>query len=532
MLVTFFDPQPAALPDRVPSPFAMPPHSLALRAIEELRRDVARFPELATDGKMFGVLVVQAPDGRAGYLRAFSGMLGGTWFVDGYAPPAFEYELRETFWPAGEAEMAAFDAELVAIDARIAPLRRELEVLEATLRVELSELTERLAANREARHQARATAADATELHALNQLSRADGAEKKRLMAAQHAARTPLATALTSLADERRAIEKRKAARSRELLIAIHDTYRFANARGELRSLRDIFHPAEPPGGAGDCAAPKLLAHAYRERLQPIAFAEVWCGAPSPTGDRHDGVLYPACRGKCGPILSHALGGLASDPLPVFGSIVGPDEPRIVFEDDWLIVVDKPVGLLSVPGRGEALADCVQARLRVHHPELLVAHRLDLDTSGLIIAAKDQATYGALQRQFEERRIEKRYIAWVSRELATGEGAIELALRVDIDDRPRQIVDPVHGKPAITAWRALERRDGRTRVALFPRTGRTHQLRVHAAHPLGLDAPIVGDRLYSRVAHDEPRLLLHAEALTLTHPHTGELLAIEAPAPF
>jgi len=530
--VYVFDPQPASVPDRVPSPFAMPRHPLALRAIEELRRSLPAV-ELASPGhgKMFGVLVVALPDGRIGYLRAFSGMLGGTWFVDGYAPPVFDYARREAFWPAGEAEMAAFDRELAAVDDRLAVVRGELSALDERHRRTLAALDEQHAAGKAARHLARATA-DAAMLKLLARESQQDGVERKRLLAAQRAEREPGVERQRVLDDERRTIAARKAGRSRELLIAIHDTYQLANARGETRSLRELFAPAEPPGGAGDCAAPKLLAQAYREGMAPIAFAEVWCGAPPPTGDRHDGTLYPACRGKCGPVLTHALAGLDTEALPIFGLAPSTEPLRVVFEDAWIVVVDKPVGLLSVPGRGEQLRDCVQSRLRERHPELLLAHRLDLDTSGLLIGAKDLATYGALQRQFEERRIDKRYLAWVRGEVIGDEGTVELALRVDLDDRPRQIVDPVHGKAAITAWRVLERAQGRTRIAFVPHTGRTHQLRVHAAHPAGLDAPIVGDRLYARVTEDEPRLLLHAEAVAFTHPHTQARISLESKAPF
>jgi tRNA pseudouridine32 synthase / 23S rRNA pseudouridine746 synthase len=214
---------------------------------------------------------------------------------------------------------------------------------------------------------------------------------------------------------------------------------------------------------------------------------------------------------------------------------VADDEPRAVFDDEWIAVVEKPVGLLSVPGRSGLLKDSVLSRLRVRYPDAsgpLLVHRLDLDTSGLLIAAKDQQTYGALQQLFERREVEKRYVAWLDGTLAGERGTIELALRVDLDDRPRQIHDPVHGKPAVTDWQVLDRTSTRTRVALSPRTGRTHQLRVHAAHPLGLAAPIVGDRLYARNAHDEPRLLLHAEALSFVHPRTGQRLSLTCPVPF
>jgi tRNA pseudouridine32 synthase / 23S rRNA pseudouridine746 synthase len=207
-----------------------------------------------------------------------------------------------------------------------------------------------------------------------------------------------------------------------------------------------------------------------------------------------------------------------------------------VFEDDWLVIVDKPAGLLSVPGRSGQLRDSVQVRLRARHPDAsgpMIVHRLDLDTSGLVLVAKDAATHAALQKLFACRAIEKRYVAWldheVGRPVGADRGVVELALRVDLDDRPRQIYDPVHGVPAVTEWRVIERAAGRTKVALVPRTGRTHQLRVHAAHPLGIGAPIVGDRLYGRPGD---RLLLHAEGLAFVHPRTGARVSVERPAPF
>lgn len=206
-----------------------------------------------------------------------------------------------------------------------------------------------------------------------------------------------------------------------------------------------------------------------------------------------------------------------------------------MWEDDRIVVVDKPVGLLSVPGRSGRLRDSVLTRLHARYPDAsgpLLVHRLDLDTSGLLLAAKDQPTHGRLQEMFAKRLVDKRYVAVLDGVVAGDRGTIELALRVDLDDRPRQIYDPIHGKQAITDWQVLDRTSTRTRVALHPRTGRTHQLRVHAAHPRGLGAAIVGDRLYARDAREEPRLLLHAEAIAFTHPHTGERIDLSRPAPF
>lgn len=326
-----------------------------------------------------------------------------------------------------------------------------------------------------------------------------------------------------------------RTARSRELLPAIQDTYHFRNARGDTRGLRSLFAPAAPPAGAGDCAAPKLLAEAYAKELLPLALAEFWWGAPPRTGDRRSGAFYPACQGKCPPILAHMLDGLAADPAPQYASAaMAPHEPVVVYEDEHVVIVDKPSGMLSVPGLSQK--DCVSSRLSQRYPDAkgqLVVHRLDLDTSGLLLAAKDPAVFSALQRLFSLRQISKRYVAWLDGEVRDERGVIDLPLRMDVDDRPRQIHDPVHGKPAITSWELLERQAGRSKVAFVPHTGRTHQLRVHASNPLGLDAPIVGDRLYGREAPDHgERLLLHAEYLSFVHPVTGATVAVTREAPF
>ena len=334
-------------------------------------------------------------------------------------------------------------------------------------------------------------------------------------------------------AGAREVIKRRRAERSNEFLAKILAGYQLSNARGEVRSVSDLFAPDAPPGGAGDCAGPKLFAHAQRVGLQPIALAEFWWGATPATGSRRHGVYYPSCRGKCGPVLTHMLEGWDVEALTIPGAApIAPDEPRTLHEDERLVVIDKPAGLLSVPGRHGALRDCVLARLRARHPEAtgpMIVHRLDLDTSGVMLVAKDLPTYLDLQRQFAMRQVDKRYVAIVEGAVTGAEGAINLPLRVDLDDRPRQLHDPVHGKSALTTWTVLERQAGRTRVSLRPHTGRTHQLRVHAAHPLGLNAPIVGDRLYGTL---DARLFLHAERIRFVHPHRGETLELTSAAPF
>jgi tRNA pseudouridine32 synthase / 23S rRNA pseudouridine746 synthase len=540
--VTYFEPAVCCAGADLPA-FSMAgstPHPLALRAADELWAALAAAPPREAGGKMFGVLVVADAAGRLGYTRGYSGMLDGRWQQPGFVPPVFDAATRDAFWPAGEAELDALTAALEAArgDREAQALRLALAELRAQHEAELAALRDAHRHRRAERAAARAALAgraegDRSAAHALDQASRGDAAERRRLEAAHEVARAALVARMAERDAPVAALEQRRADRSRELQQQIHDSYVFCNVRGEGRRLTELFAPAVPPSGAGDCAAPKLLAHAFAGGLRPVALAERWWGPPPLSGGRIAGNFYPPCRGKCGPILAHVLDGLARERSPRFGdAFVAPEEPRHVFEDRWLVVVDKPCELLSVPGRSAELADSVLTRLRARYPQAtgpLLVHRLDLHASGLLLAAKDSTTHARLQQLFARRLIDKQYAAWLDGEPPGDGGVVELALRVDLDDRPRQIVDPVHGKPARTEWRVVERRAGRARVMLVPRTGRTHQLRVHAAHPAGLGVPIVGDVLYGR---PDRRLLLHAEELRFIHPHTGSPVVVRSPAPF
>ncbi|HEX8702807.1 MAG TPA: pseudouridine synthase [Myxococcaceae bacterium] len=555
-VVTYFEPQPASseVPVRLASPFAPgPPHPLARRAAEELRLRLRR-GELASAhvlsaldepgrGKMFGVLAVAAPDGRIGYLCAFSGMLGEHWHVEGFAPPLFDQAARDAFWPAAEAELDALDDRHTELTAGAEPtaLRTRLAELTARQASISAELRARHDANRRHRHKARQQLAEGplgdaerqAALHALAQESRADGEERQRLDGAHQQEREALESALRALDARRAELEHFRAGRSRQFWQQIAHAYVIPNARGEARTVADLFAPEPPPGGAGDCAAPKLLAQAYRHHLRPLALAEFWWGAPPVTGERRSGEYYPACQSKCGGVLPYMLEGLEVDPAPPLNEGPGLEpELRLVYEDPWLLVVEKPCGLPSSPGRHDSTRDSVLARLRQRFPDSpkpLLLHPLDAEASGLLLAARDADTLAALKRQFSQRQASKRYAAWLDGHVPGEHGLIELPLRADFEHRPRHLVDPLHGKHAVTEWRVTQHGGARTRVTLIPYTDRTHQLRVHAAHPLGLGAPIAGDRLYG---HDGTRLLLHADALTFTHPHTGKRLELQAAAPF
>ena len=331
------------------------------------------------------------------------------------------------------------------------------------------------------------------------------------------------------------ALKEERKQRSIALQQWIFEQFRLRNARGEEQDIYSIFTQTahrNPPAGTGECAAPKLLQYAYLNNLQPLAMAEFWWG-DSPKGEiRRHGHYYPACRHKCEPILSFMLQGLEVEPNPLLTSNTDATQLETVYEDDYLLVVNKPAGMLSVPGKtGQA---SVLTLLQERYPDAtgpILVHRLDMATSGLLLAAKDKDTHALLQKQFEGRTVKKRYIALLEGiPQAEPKGFIRLPLRPDFDNRPLQMVCYEYGKPAVTRYEIMDTENDRTRMAFYPETGRTHQLRVHAAHPEGLNCPIVGDPLYGQPAE---RLYLHAERLEFRHPVTdNRMLRIKKEAPF
>ena len=330
------------------------------------------------------------------------------------------------------------------------------------------------------------------------------------------------------------ALKEERKQRSIALQQWIFEQFRLRNARGEEQDIYSIFTQTahrNPPAGTGECAAPKLLQYAYLNKLQPLAMAEFWWGN-SPKGEiRRHGHYYPACRHKCEPILNFMLQGLQVEPNPLLTSNTDATQLETVYEDDYLLVVNKPAGMLSVPGKtGQA---SVLTLLQERYPDAtgpILVHRLDMATSGLLLAAKDKDTHALLQKQFEGRTVKKRYIALLEGiPQAEPKGFIRLPLRPDFDNRPLQMVCNEYGKPAVTRYEIMDTENERTRMAFYPETGRTHQLRVHAAHPEGLNCPIVGDPLYGQPAD---RLYLHAERLEFRHPVTGQRLQIQKEAPF
>ena len=323
---------------------------------------------------------------------------------------------------------------------------------------------------------------------------------------------------------------------SLSLQLWLFQQYRLLNARGETKDLVAVwqdYHSAPrnrsryplPPGGTGDCCAPKLLQYAYLHHLTPVCMAEFWWGESPKSLIRHHGQFYPACRGKCKPVLTWMLQGLDVDPHTDAADAVYP-EPAIIYEDEAMAVLSKPAGMLSVPGKTDD--DSVAAWAQRRWPGAMLVHRLDMLTSGILLAAKTMEVYQQLQQQFTDRMVKKKYLAIVEGSPAKEHGIIDLPLASDPMNRPLQVVDPENGKRAITEYRVLQAGQ-HSLLALWPHTGRTHQLRMHCAHPEGLGCPIVGDELYGRKAD---RLYLQAQAISFVHPTTGKRMHFELPYPF
>ena len=440
-------------PERFTYPFCYEPHPLCILAAEEVKREIERIQP--TEGKMFGVMVVEAPNSKFGtskeFLAAYSGLLEGRNDWDYFVPPVFDAQQPDGYFKQKEREIS---------------------------------------------------------------------------LASHHA---PLTSKKMS----------------QDLQLWLFRQYRMLNAYGEVKDLVDIWQDYHcsprirnkyplPPGGTGDCCAPKLLQYAYQHHLKPLCMAEFWWGSSPKSEIRQHGQFYPACRGKCKPILTWMLQGLDIDPNPEEGGFPHL-HPEIVYEDEILAVVNKPAGMLSVPGRTEDHSVATWAQQR--WLGAMLVHRLDMWTSGLLLVAKNTGVYHHLQRQFEERIIKKKYLAVVEGVPAREHGIIDLPLLCDPINRPRQVVDYEHGKRAITEYRVLRTFDSGSKsitfhsslftlLALWPHTGRTHQLRMHCAHPDGLGCPIVGDELYG---HKSDRLYLQAQAIAFTHPFTSKWMHFELP---
>ena len=540
-------------PSELNNPFCYKPHPLCLAAAADVMPLINGLPLSKDEGKMFGVLVVEPLHSSADkrqlfYLAAYSGQINGRADWPGFVPAIVDYLQPNGYFKTHEADISRLNhriEELKENPERLAALQ-ELERFKKEAEKKVADYRLKIAEAKAERQRIRETQTLTAEQEAaLVKESQFQNAELRRLRQQYKADLEMLSAKVDYFEKPIREMKRERRERSDALQHWLFQRFDLLNIHGERRTLTDIFAPTPqrvPPSGAGECCAPRLLQYAFEHQLKPLAIAEFWHG-PSPKAEiRHSGHFYPACRGKCLPILTWMLKGqftidnsqltsnhhntLTSNTSPLWGR----KEGAILYEDPHIVVVDKPAGLLSVPGISEHYS--VYSIMRERYPDTdspLIVHRLDQATSGLLVIAKTKEAHFQLQQQFLSHQVKKKYVAILEKEPSMEEGAeglVSLPLRPDVLNRPYQIVDHEHGKTAITQYQYL----GHRRIALWPQTGRTHQLRVHCAHAQGLNAPILGDELYGSRSAD--RLYLHAASIQFVHPITHQPLFFESKAPF
>ena len=542
-----------SLPERFTFPFYYQPHPLCLQAASELQSHL----DTQTDwihnfglsgevdgaiGKMFGVLLVQNKNNEIGYLAAFSGKLAESNHLAKFVPPVFDVLDEAGFYLKGQETVNKITTDIKTLEnsPQFMAAATSLNNVKKTAEEDI-ENQRQLMIEKKKQRKIKRTAAE-IELNTIEYeklkkiLSKESVDEKNWLKDLKTYWQEKIEDAsqkYIQLNTEILALKSQRKSLSSELQLKIFNQYQFLNSKKQSKSLFDIFASTPqktPPAAAGECAAPKLLQYAFKHQMKPLAMAEFWWGESPKSDIKKHQHFYPACQGKCKPILSHMLDGIAMDENPFLHN---PGETKsfdIIYEDDAMLVINKPAGLLSVPGKN--IEDSVYLRIKNTYPNAtgpLIVHRLDMATSGLLLIALTKESHKSLQKQFTKRTIKKRYCALLDGILTEDDGIIDLPLRVDLDDRPRQLVCYEYGKSAKTQWHVIERKDGKTKVYFQPITGRTHQLRVHAAHSLGLNTPIIGDDLYGDNAD---RLYLHAETIEFSHPVSKELMSFTVDAEF
>ena len=552
-----------ALPEKFTYPFHYTPHPLCVLAAEEVKAYIAsrkEWQEELASGKMFGVLIVQTDNGitnneenQIGYLAAFSGNLAGKNLHPYFVPPVYDLLQPEGFFKIEEEQISAINIRIRELENSSSYLgsKEKWKIETEQAKAVLNQAKAELKMAKEAREIRRQSSPELSEEEqaSLIRESQYQKAEYKRLEKEWKKRLEELETEVRHFDIEIERLKTERKERSAALQRKLFEQFRMLNAQGEVKDLYTIFEQTVqkvPPAGAGECALPKLLQYAYLHQLKPLAMAEFWWGDSPKNEIRHHGYYYPSCKGKCEPILQHMLQGLEVDENPLLNPVHEEEELEIVFEDEWLLVVNKPAGMLSVPGKAED-RDSVYHRLKKKYPEAtgpMIVHRLDMATSGLLLVAKTKEVHQDLQAQFANRSIKKRYVAVLDGiVLSERTGRIELPLCLNPLDRPRQIVSKEYGKEAITEYKIISESEKiidesersineprkYTRIVFYPLTGRTHQLRVHAAHPEGLGCPILGDELYGKKAD---RLYLHAEYIEFRHPIYGDIFRIQKKADF
>ncbi|HBD26086.1 RluA family pseudouridine synthase [Flavobacterium sp.] len=539
-----------SLPEKFTFPFYYEPHELSIISSNELQS----YLETQTDfehnfglnenqeglviGKMFGVLVCQNQEGELGYLWAFSGKLAGVNHHPYFVPTIFDMLHEDGFFRKEEEVLNAINRkiEILEISDELQNKKNQLDITKIEALTDIQNQKDKIKRLKVERDEKRIsfTNLSSSEIEQL-ELELSEESKKESILLKKMTKYWNFQTEnaqkeVNLLLDEINKLKEERRQKSGALQQKLFAEYSFLNQFGERKSIGEIFNN-NPPAGAGECAAPKLLHYAFEHQLKPIAMAEFWWGQSPKSEIRKHKQFYPACKSKCEPILlSHMLNGLDMESNPFQENPAEGKNIEIIYEDEVLAVINKPAEFLSVPGK--IISDSVYQRVKELYPNAtgpLIVHRLDMSTSGLMLIAKDEETYVKLQSQFIKRTIKKRYVALLDGVLTEEQGFIDLPLRVDLDDRPRQLVCYEHGKPAQTKWEKIEIRNNQTLVYFYPITGRTHQLRVHASHELGLKTPIVGDDLYGSKSN---RLHLHAESLTFIHPISKEELIITAPSEF
>ena len=530
-----------SLPEKFTFPFHYTPHPLTRIAADEVRSYLSTrldWQDEIGKGKMFGVLIVKTSDGGIGYLAAFSGNLAGSNMHDFFVPPVYDLLNPDGYFRKEEAEISALNRRISDISKSDSYIlaKNELEDTKLQSSSSLALAKEELKKSKKERDEKRADGnISPEELDAMIRESQFQKAEYKRLENSWKERLNEVGQRVKGFETEILLLKQERKTRSAALQLWLFRQFNMLNAKGERKDLCEIFKDTPqglPPAGAGECALPKLLQYAYLHDLQPLAMGEFWCGMSPKDEIRHDGYFYPSCKGKCEPILKHMLVGLDVEPNPLAEDLFKDTPLEILYEDEWIVAVEKPSGMLSVPGKNDL--DSVQQRLRLMYPDAtgpLVVHRLDMATSGILLAAKDKDVHARLQSQFETRSISKEYVAILDGVPSQECGIIDLPICLNPLDRPRQMVDFENGKPAITEYKVELVKNGRAKVIFKPHTGRTHQLRVHSAHVSGLGCPISGDELYGN-PDSAPRLCLHAARLVFRHPVSDKEIEIVSPSPF
>lgn len=526
------------LPNKFTYPFYYEPHHLTVMASEELQdylvtqKIMKHSFGINTDsdeiGKMFGVLVVQNTKNEIGYLAAFSGNLENQHMLNHFVPPIYNILEKNSFFKKDNTELIALSEEINGLENDKSYLElketvfKNKQLADKTILAEKNKLTKR----KQLRNQFKKdTILLSKEEHdVLKKESAHDKFYFKELVCYYENEFINQQEELNVIQANLRNLKAQRVKKSNTLHQKIFDQYHFLNNKNETKSLVSIFAALniQAPAGTGDCAAPKLLQYAFLNNLKPIAMAEFWWGKSGNSAIRKHKNYYPSCKGKCQPILSHMLSGIQLDDNPLLENLAKDKKIEVLFEDDEMLVINKPAELLSVDGK--EIKDSVYSRLAKKYPKAikhLIVHRLDMSTSGIMLIAKNKNTHKFLQAQFINRTIKKKYIALLDGLITENKGEIDLPLRVDLEDSPKQLVCFEHGRPSKTNWNVLERKDNKTKIEFTPITGRRHQLRVHAAHILGLNTAIVGDDFYGKKAD---RLHLHAGYIKFIHPLSKEIM--------